>query len=447
MSSLDAWSVFGDLGCVSVLLLAGLLARMWLVWVQRLFLPASVIAGFGGLLAGPNGLDALPFSPLLPQYPGVLITLVFAALPFTSQAFDWRTGSRRATELGAYSAALVLLQWGLGLAFSLTVLSLIWLDLPLGFGTILAAGFVGGHGTAAALGAAFNSLGEQSWPEAEALAMTSATVGILSAVVGGLLWIQWAARNGTTRFLPRFDELPDELRTGCVPAAQRRPLGHETLSPLALDPLVFHVALVALAATGGYLLASAVAVLLDGYRPPSFCLAFICGFGLKYVCARVQLADTIDRAVMARISGALTDVLVVCGIAAINLEIVARYALPLGCLFAFGLTLCWAVFYVNGPRAFRELWFEKALFTWGWVTGVMAIALALLRVVDPRNESKILDPFAFAYLFVAPLEVGLVAFAPLLIAQGFVWTFATVTAALGFAALLWSGRQRGEPGR
>lgn len=447
MSSLDAWSVFGDLGCVSVLLLAGLLARMSLVWVQRLFLPASVIAGFGGLLAGPNGLDALPFSPLLPQYPGVLITLVFAALPFTSQAFDWRTGSRHATELGAYSAALVLLQWGLGLAFSLTVLSLVWPNLPSGFGTILAAGFVGGHGTAAALGAAFNGLSEQRWPEAEALAMTSATVGILSAVAGGLLWIQWAARNGTTRFLPRFDELPDELRTGRVPAAQRRPLGHETLSPLAIDPLVFHVALVAVAATGGHLLASAVAVLLDGYRPPSFCLAFICGFGLKYACTRLHLTDAIDRAVMVRISGALTDVLVVCGIAAINLEIVARYTLPLGCLFAFGLVLCWAVFYVNGPRAFRELWFEKALFTWGWVTGVMAIALALLRVVDPRNESKILDPFAVAYLFVAPLEVGLVAFAPLLIAQGFVWTFATLTAALGFAALLWSGGQRVEPGR
>ena len=440
MSSLDAWSVFGDLGCVSVLLLAGLLARMSLVRVQRLFLPASVIAGFGGLLAGPNGLDVLPFSPLLPQYPGVLITLVFAALPFTSQVFDWRTGSRRATELGAYSAAIVLLQWGLGLGFSLTVLSLIWPDLPPGFGTILAAGFVGGHGTAAALGAAFNGLGEQRWPDAEVLAMTSATVGILSAVIGGLLWIQWAARKGTTHFLSRFDELPDELRSGRVPVAQRRPLGHETLSPPALDPLVFHITLVVVAAAGGYLLARLSGAFLDGYRPPSFCLAFICGFGLKHACTRLQLTDAIDRTVMIRISGALTDVLVVCGIAAINLEIVARYALPLGCLFVFGLALCWAVFYVNGPRAFRELWFEKALFTWGWVTGVMAIALALLRVVDPRNESKILDPFAFAYLFVAPLEVGLVAFAPLLIAQGFVWTFAAVTAAAGLAALFLGGR-------
>ena len=421
--SIDAWSVFIDLGCVSVLLLIGFAIRTASVWAQRLFLPASVIAGFGGLACGPNGLDILPFSILLPQYPSVLITLVFAALPFTSRSVSGETGSRRAAELGSYSAAIVLLQWGLGVLFSLTVLSFVWPDLPRGFGTILASGFVGGHGTAAALGAAFNGLGEQSWSEAGALAMTSATVGILSAVVGGMLWVQWAARNGTTRFLARFDDLPDEFRTGRVPDTRRRPLGYETLSPLALDPLIFHVALVVTAAFGGYLLTGLGSVYMGAYRPPSFCLAFVCGFGLRWLCTRLRFADTVDRTIMLRLSGALTDVLVVCGIAAVSLEVVARQALPLLALFVFGLALCWAVFYIGGPRIFRDLWFEKALFTWGWVTGVMAIALALLRVVDPRDESEILDPFARAYLFVAPLEVGLVSFAPLLIAQGFAWSF------------------------
>ncbi len=447
MPPIDAWSVFIDLGCVSVLLLIGFAVRTVVVVAQRLFLPASVIAGFGGLACGPNGLDLLPFSVLLPQYPSVLITLVFAALPFTSQTFSRETGSRRAAEFGSYSAAIVLLQWGLGVLFSLSVLSFVWPDLPLGFGTILASGFVGGHGTAAALGAAFNSLGEQSWPEAGALAMTSATVGILSAVVGGMLWVQWAARNGTTHFLARFDDLPDELRTGRVPDTRRCPLGYETLSPLALDPLIFHVALVVTAAVGGYLLTGLSSAYLGEYRPPSFCLAFVCGFGLKRLCTALNFADAVDRTVMLRLNGALTDVLVVCGIAAVNLDIVARHALPLTALFVFGLVLCWAVFYISGPRIFRDLWFEKALFTWGWVTGVMALALVLLRVVDPRNESEILDPFAFAYLFVAPLEVGLVSFAPLLIVHGFAWSFATVTVVGGCGILLWGmkGRQGDSP--
>ena len=114
---IDAWSVFIDLGCVSVLILIGFAIRTASVWVQRLFLPTSVIAGCGGLACGPNGLDILPFSSLLPQYPSVLITLVFAALPFTSRSVSRETGSRRAVELGSYSAAIVLLQWGLGVLF------------------------------------------------------------------------------------------------------------------------------------------------------------------------------------------------------------------------------------------------------------------------------------------------------------------------------------------
>ncbi len=122
---IDAWSVFIDLGCVSVLILIGFALRTASVWVQRLFLPTSVIAGCGGLICGPNGLDILPFSSLLPQYPSVLITLVFAALPFTSRSVSQESGSRRAVEIGSYSSAIVLLQWGLGVLFSLTVLAFV----------------------------------------------------------------------------------------------------------------------------------------------------------------------------------------------------------------------------------------------------------------------------------------------------------------------------------
>ena len=127
--------------------------------------------------------------------------------------------------------------------------------------------------------------------------------------------------------------------------------------------------LVVTAAFGGYLLTGLSGVYLGAYRPPSFCLAFVCGFGLKWLCTYLRFTDTVDRTIMLRLSGALTDVLVVCGIAAVSLEVVAGHALPLLALFIFGLALCWAVFYVGGPRIFRDLWFEKALFTWGWVTG------------------------------------------------------------------------------
>ena len=58
---------------------------------------------------------------------------------------------------------------------------------------MLATGFYGGHGTAAAVGSAFESLG--CWDEALALGMTSATAGIIGGIIGGVSLINWATRK------------------------------------------------------------------------------------------------------------------------------------------------------------------------------------------------------------------------------------------------------------
>ena len=74
-------------------------------------------------------------------------------------------------------------------------------------------------------------------PIMDRTAALHATIGILGAVVGGMIWIQWGARNGSTHFIARFEDLPPELRTGLVPQDRRESLGQETLSPMSIDPL------------------------------------------------------------------------------------------------------------------------------------------------------------------------------------------------------------------
>ena len=110
-------------------------------------------------------------------------------------------------DLSGYSILAVLLQWGVGMVFALGLLSLAWPDLHPGFGTILAAGFVGGHGTAAAIGPAFAAGG---WQDAQSLAMTSATVGVVGAVVGGVLWVRWASACCRRLSPPDADAAVDE---------------------------------------------------------------------------------------------------------------------------------------------------------------------------------------------------------------------------------------------
>lgn len=75
------------------------------------------------------------------------------------------------------------------------------------------------------------------------------------------------------------------------------------------------------------------------------------------------------------------------GIASIKLSVVVEYIVPLSILLLTGLifTLLYVIFAAR--RLMRECWFEKALFTWGWFTGTMAIGIALLRVVDTGMRS------------------------------------------------------------
>ena len=71
--------------------------------------------------------------------------------------------------------------------FGLYVIKLIWPDLNDAFGIMLPTGFYGGHGTAAAIGSAFEGLG---WDEARSLGMTTATVGVICSIIGGLLMVK-----------------------------------------------------------------------------------------------------------------------------------------------------------------------------------------------------------------------------------------------------------------
>ena len=85
METFTPWTLFVDIGIISLLLLVGKLMRVKIKWVQKLFIPPSLLAGFIGLACGPHGFDILPLSNQTGTYAGILIAFIFGALPLTSQ--------------------------------------------------------------------------------------------------------------------------------------------------------------------------------------------------------------------------------------------------------------------------------------------------------------------------------------------------------------------------
>jgi ESS family glutamate:Na+ symporter len=426
--AITSWQFFVDFGVASLLLLFGLLLRSKIPIVQRLFLPACVTGGLAGLALGPECMDVLPLSGAFSTYPGILIALIFATLPFSSPKVELKKISGGIFEMWAYSSSINILQWGMPLLFSLLILNSIWPNLNPGFGTILVSGFVGGHGTAAAIGTTFDHLG---WSEAASLAMTSATVGILTAIIGGMAWINWGASKGYSGYIKSFDDLSPDFKRGLISQKDQGAICKETVSGSTIDSLIFHFCIIGTAALGSYYLSKLLNTYFPEFKIPAFCLAYIVAYLMKALFSHMGILRYIDRRTVSHLGGSMTDLLVVFGIASIKISILVKYAFPLFLLFCFGIILCWVLFRFSGPQFFSNNWFEKSIFTWGWVTGIVAMGIALLRIVDPENKSNALGDYALAYLIISPIEIGLVTFGPLVISSGYYWQLAAGTILIG----------------
>ena len=148
---------------------------------------------------------------------------------------------------------------------------------------------------------------------------------------------------------------------------------------------------------------------------------------------------------MSSLSGMFTDYLVAFGIASIKISIVGQYIVPLMILLVSGLVFTVLYIFLAARRIFKEYWFEKAIFSWGWFTGTMAMGMALLRIADPESRSKCMDHYAIAYILVAPIEIALITFAPMIFSNGYGLVFSAACMLIGLAIMsymLWDYRRK-----
>ena len=429
METFTPWTLFVDIGIISLLLLAGKLMRVKIKWVQKLFIPPSLLAGFIGLACGPHGFDILPLSNQTGTYAGILIAFIFGALPLTSQ--KTKGDNKEIGKMWVYSQTGMLLQWAFGGLLGLLILNHIW-PLNPAFGITMPSGFCGGHGTAAAIGQAFGQLGHD---EILTLAMTAATFGIVASVILGLIFVKWGAKNKHTTYLADYKDLPSELRTGLLPPEKRESIGESTCSSISIDSLTFNLAIICAIALGGYGISKLAAHFMPGFELPVFSCAFVFGILFKKLLDKTRASESICPQTVGHISGAMTDYLVTFGIASIKLSVVLEYIVPLAILLLSGLAVTLIYVFFMARKLMKECWFEKALFTWGWFTGTMAMGIALLRVVDPKMKSRCMDSYALAYLFIAPVEISLITFAPVAFVNGYGLLFAGICLVAGLCVL------------
>lgn len=423
-------TVLYDMGILSILLLLGIFLRKNVRFFQNIYIPASLLGGFCGLLLGPQVLGhflsvSLPIGGTISKWPGVLVNIVLGVSFFgaTQNKKFGRTALSAVTVGGIAHQTQVVA----GLVVTMIMMAF-YTDLPLAFGLTPVFGFHGGHGTANAAGAALEAAG---WADGVSVANTMATAGLLSGIIIGMVVINIGVRRGYAKLVSKPQDVPQSIKEGIVPVEERTSIGLGVTYNDALDPLALQLAFVGIILLMAKLLAKGlVAVHPILSNVPDFACAMISGAVLSFVMKKIGLAHYIDRATINRISGVALDFLVCSAIATLSVKVFALYFVPMICTIVVVMVLNLVTNFYFSWKMFDDDWFERALASYGLESGVLATGLMLLRVVDPKFETTGRESAAASAALCYPWSLPYVMLMPALAFSLSSWAILGISAGL-----------------
>lgn len=413
---IHATSILFDFCIMSGLLFVGKLLRIKIRLLQKFHIPAALIAGFIGLALGKFGLNILPFSGEASSYASILIAILFATLFLgTQKRVSAKIVLRNVGDTFLVNYAAETAQFAIFTLIGATFFGLIFPGIHKGFTLMLPAGFIGGHGTAAAIGSAFEAAG---WADATSIGQTFATIGLLCGIILGVVFINIAVRKGYTRKIKSTSEMGQDYHSGLLEIGERPSIGSETVSNMSIDPITWHLVLVLISVGGAYWVNSLLAKVFPQVSFPVYGLALIVSFVVQRIMRLLKLEQYIDKKVITHIGSSATDYLVAFGVATINIKVVLKYWLPILVLVVLGILIVVFFLFVVSPKLFHNYWFERGIYIFGMSTGVMSTGVILLRIIDPNFETGVLEDFGLAWVLMTFVDLALVSLTPMLIMQG-----------------------------
>ena len=385
---------------LSLLLVVGKVLRVRLSFLQRLYLPSSVIGGLLGLLVVTALGSHAPADVTggMRAIPGFMINVIFATLFLGAATPKLGAVIRFAFPQLCLGQVIAWGQYVVGLGLAGFVFAR-WCGVPAAFGNLLEIGFEGGHGTVGGMAESFAAYG---WEEGVALGYTVATVGMVIGIVLGMGLVQWAHRRGFVKEVRSFEDRSLHEQRGIHRVEERPSAGRQTVICDSIDSLAWHVAIVGVSCLIGWGLRQLIP--MKGF--PLFPLCMIGGVLLQLAAKCLKADLLVDRVQMERISGAALDFLVVSAVATIRLEVVVANWIPLVVLCVAGTVWTVACVMFLAPRIFRDAWFERAIAEFGQASGVTATGLMLLRTVDPENKTPAAMSFGYKQLLHEPFMGG-----------------------------------------
>ncbi len=265
-------------------------------------------------------------------------------------------------------------------------------------GIILALGY--GQGTGQALN--YGSIYESSYgfEGGKSFGLTIAALGFLSASILGVMYLNYLKRKG--RICDASDETAKTMKGADIQADDEIPMT-STVDKFSIQ-VGFIICAYAVAYIFMYLLSKVVG---EGMTATIFGFNFLLGtlvaVGFKAVYnyfrrKKVIKREYINNFMLSRISGFAFDVMIVAGIAAIQIDLIAEYWYTLLILGLFGALSTFIYLQFVCKKLFPEYKDQQFLAMYGMLTGTASTGMILLREVDQDFTSPVSDNLVYQNL-------------------------------------------------
>ena len=402
------------LSLLSVLLLIGTFLRAKVKLFQSLYLPASVIGGFIGMIISPEILGRFSNYSISEEWiktysllPGILSVPIFAAIPlgmFLNENKNIKSmyPSKVLICFGLFQCASMS-QSAIGYATNMFFSKINpQLNMYRTFGYELSAGFAGGHGLAAATGKLLEGFGIPQWEIAQGVALTTATIGLIGGIVFGIIFINLAVRKNKTKIIKQINDNADKsMEVGYNKDINKQnSLGRETFLSSSIETITFHLAIIFTVCGIAYIVLNFVKKMnIAGLNVlPVWTYSMIIMFALNFIIKKLNLVWMVDAKVKAKIMGTLSDFAIVSAMTSLPIKAIINYIAPITVMCILGFIITYLLVFPLNSFFFKEDYsFERAIISWGTLTGVLITGMTLLKICDPEYKSPALSEFSLGF--------------------------------------------------
>ena len=408
------WAFLVQFGLLMLFLMLGNISRRTIPLFRKCLIPSALLGG--ALLLVVNMITkqfrfAMVDRRLMQVITYHCLAIGFAAMSLKTEKSNHKINKIQVVEFGALQGGCYMLQAFVGLGITLVLFLLTRRDdkvISYICGLILPLAYGQGPGNALSWDINFTNIAAAQFAGNGSFGLSLASIGFIVASVLGVLYINIYKKRGGLRV--RDARPTDEV------IDQTNPSGEEIPDNESVDKFTIQSGFVALAYAIAFGFMCLLGVLSDftnsiawGFN---FLWASLAAMLIKVVIKYLRKynlmhRDYINNYQMDRISGFSFDLMIVAGVAAIEINDIKNYLLPVLILSVVGAVITYVYVRKVSKECFKGFEHELFLMCFGTMTGTASNGMILMKETDPglrtpTSSLYILSNFP-AMVMIAPL--------------------------------------------